>query len=166
MCCHLYYSARLLICQPDWNIFFKSVYHLNPFGNKFIFWWLITVVFKMVLTFYNCICFSHKISPLCIKLYENMLVQYAYLSPTPHKGNRQTTVSCTVSRELYPCMVLMQPPNAVTRSRREYHYHSGCHGRAGGSPTLIAGFLAHRIAGHGVPDYRGSCFHTSPELKS
>ena len=102
MCCHLYYSARLLICQPDWNIFFKPVYHLNPFGNKFIFWWLIAVVFKMVLTFYNCICFSHKISPLCIKLYENMLVQYAYLSPTPHKGNRQTTVSCTVSRELHP----------------------------------------------------------------
>lgn len=124
MCCHLYYSARLLICQPDWNIFFKPVYHLNPFGNKFIFWWLIAVVFEMVLTFYNCICFSHKISPLCIKLYENMLVQYAYLSSTPHKGNRQTTVSCTVSRELHPCMVLMQPPNAVTRSRREYHYTS------------------------------------------
>lgn len=124
MCCHLHYSARLLICQPDWNIFFKPVYHLNPFGNKFIFWWLIAVVFKMVLTFYNCICFSHKISPLRIKLYENMLVQYAYLSPTPHKGNRQTTVSCTVSRELHPCMVLMQPPNAVTRSRREYHYTS------------------------------------------
>ena len=67
---------------------------------------------------------------------------------------------------LTPTVVLTEPPNAVTRSRREYHYHSGCHGRAGGIPTLIAGFLAHRIAGHGVPDYRGSCFHTSPELKS
>ncbi|MFQ9888196.1 MAG: hypothetical protein ACLRXH_06025, partial [Monoglobus pectinilyticus] len=29
---------------------------------------------------------------------------------------------CT-PRESHPCMVLMQPPNAVTRSRREYHYY-------------------------------------------
>ena len=25
-------------------------------------------------------------------------------------------------RDSHPCMVLIQPPNAVTRSRREYHY--------------------------------------------
>ena len=67
---------------------------------------------------------------------------------------------------LTPAVVLTEPPNAVTRSRREYHYRSGCRGHAGCSPTLIAGFLARRIAGHGVPDYSGSCFHTSPELKS
>lgn len=27
-------------------------------------------------------------------------------------------------REFHPCTVLVQPPNAVTRSRREYHYYA------------------------------------------
>ena len=32
------------------------------------------------------------------------------------------TVNSVTSREFHPCTVPVQPPNAVTRSRREYHY--------------------------------------------
>ena len=72
---------------------------------------------------------------------------------------------------LTPSVVLTGPPplrdpafgGAV--AGREYHCHSGCHGRAGGNPTLAAGLLAHSLGGgHGVPDCRGSHSRASPEL--
>ena len=37
---------------------------------------------------------------------------------------------------LTPTVVLTEPPNAVTRSRREYHYPPDCYGHTGSNPVL------------------------------
>jgi len=46
-------------------------------------------------------------------------------------------VACeAASQESNLSAVRTEQPNAVTRSRLEYHYHSDCHRRAGGNPAL------------------------------
>lgn len=63
-----------------------------------------------------------------------------------------------------PAVVLTEPPNAVMRSRREYHCHFGCHGRTRGHPVSAAGPLARlRGEGRGAPNCRSLCFRT-PKL--
>lgn len=67
-----------------------------------------------------CIVGFIVISPFVDKL----LVLFSYhLLPRPLiQGDHQTTDSASVSQDFHLRAGLAQPPNAVTRSRREYHY--------------------------------------------
>lgn len=65
-----------------------------------------------------------------------------YLSSTPrvrvvsHREVAERRLAMPPHGIFTPTAVLTEPPNAVKRSRREYHCHPDCHRHAGSNPTL------------------------------
>lgn len=61
-------------------------------------------------------------------------------------------IACSPHGSFTPTVVRTEPPNAVKRSRREYHYHSDCHRHAGGNPALEQVISLAPSGGRGVPN--------------
>ena len=84
-----------------------------------------------------------------------------HLSSTPVRcsGIIRRRIADPLHGSLTPAAVLTEPPNAVTRSRREYHYPFGCRRHTGGLQLLRQDTFA-RHKGSSRFEPQGSCSRT------
>ena len=91
------------------------------------------------------------------------LVQHLSSTPVYFSGIIRRRIADPLHGSLTPAAVLTEPPNAVTRSRREYHYPFGCRRHTGGL-RLWQQKVSLSITDHRALCRRGSCFHTEFEV--